>query len=88
MGVPLPRLVLPLSGCLNRRTPTRATRGEARGHRSFLPDFARWCYFVDMLVAKGHTARWPWLCVRFVNSLAVWVSAGVGYVHTVAMSGP
>ena len=36
MGVPLPHLVLPLSGCLSRRTPTRATRGEARGHRSAL----------------------------------------------------
>ena len=36
MGVPLPHLVLPLSGCLSRRTPTRATRGEARGHRSVL----------------------------------------------------
>ena len=36
MGVPLPHLVLPLSGCLGRRTPTRATRGEARGHWSVL----------------------------------------------------
>ena len=36
MGVPLPHLVLSLSGCLSRRTPTRATRGEARGHRSVL----------------------------------------------------
>ena len=36
MGVPLPHLVLPLSGCLSGRTPTRATRGEARGHRSVL----------------------------------------------------
>ena len=36
MGVPLPHLVLPLSGCLSRRTPTRATRGDARGHRSVL----------------------------------------------------
>ena len=34
--VPLPHLVLPLSGCLSRRTPARATRGEARGHRSAL----------------------------------------------------
>ena len=36
MGVPLLHLVLPLSGCLCRRTPARATRGEARGHRSAL----------------------------------------------------
>ena len=36
MDVPLPHLVLPLPGCLSRRTPTRATRGEARGHRSVL----------------------------------------------------
>ena len=36
MGVPLPHLVLPLSGCMSKRTPTRATRGEARGHRSVL----------------------------------------------------
>ena len=107
MGVPLPHLVLPLSGCLSRHTPTRATRGEARGHRialaqnsllmypllfpsfglvvglvcprhmvdwsqcvcaaldAFLPGFARWCYFVDMWVAEGHTAQWPWLmCVE------------------------
>ena len=34
MGVPLHHLVLSLSGCLGRRTPTRAPRGEARGHRS------------------------------------------------------
>ena len=27
----MPRLVLPVSGCLSRRTLTRATRGEARG---------------------------------------------------------
>ena len=32
----MPHLVLPLSGCLSRRTPARATRGEARGHRSVL----------------------------------------------------
>ena len=36
MGVPLPHLVLPLLGCVSRRTPRRATRGEARGHRSVL----------------------------------------------------
>ena len=35
--------------------------------------FARWRYFVDMWVAEGHTARWPWLCVLFVHRLAVWV---------------
>ena len=29
---PLPRLVLPLSGCACSGTPTMATRGEARGH--------------------------------------------------------
>ena len=32
----MPHLVSPLSGCLSRHTPTRATRGEARGHRSVL----------------------------------------------------
>ena len=36
MGVPLPHLVLQLSGCLSMRTPTKPTRGEARGHRSVL----------------------------------------------------
>ena len=113
MGAPLPHLVMPLSGCLSRRTPTRATRGEARGHRSvlaqkpllmhpllfplvglvvglvcprhmvdwsqcvcaavaaFLSGVARWRYFVDMWVAEGHTARWPWLCVLFVHRLSV-----------------
>ena len=30
--VPLPHLVLPLSGCACSGTPTMATRGEARGH--------------------------------------------------------
>ena len=30
--VPLPHLVLPLSGCACSGTPTKATRGEARGH--------------------------------------------------------
>ena len=30
--VPLPHLVLPLSGCACSSTPTMATRGEARGH--------------------------------------------------------
>ena len=31
MGVPLRHLVLPLSGCLSRRTPARATRCEEMG---------------------------------------------------------
>ena len=30
--VPLPHLVLPLSGCACSGTPTKVTRGEARGH--------------------------------------------------------
>ena len=30
--VPLPHLVLPLSGCACSSAPTKATRGEARGH--------------------------------------------------------
>ena len=121
MGVPLPHLVLP--------TPTRATRGEARGHRSALAQnsllmypllfpsfgfvvglvcrrhmvdwpqcvvaavvallfgFVRWRYFVDMWVAEGHTARWSWLCVLFVQRLTVWVQTGAGHAHTVAMWG-
>ena len=45
-------------------------------------------YFVDMWVAEGHTARWPWLCVLFVRRPSVWVQTGVGHAHTVAMSGP
>ena len=53
-----------------------------------LPGFARWRYFVDMWVAEGHTARWPWLCVLFVHRLAVLLQTGVGHVHTVSMSGP
>ena len=36
MGVPLPHLVLPLPGCLSRRTPTKAKRGDARGHKPAL----------------------------------------------------
>ena len=38
-----------------------------------LVGFARWRYFVDMWVAEGHTARWPWLCVLFVHRVSVWV---------------
>ena len=131
MGVPSPHIVLPLSGCLSRRTPTRATRGEARGHRSvfaqnpllmypllfvswgwmsawcalarwwtgphcvcaavvtFLSGVVRWCPFACMWVDEKTTARLLWLCVcvLFVPSIAVWASAAVGHVHTVAMSG-
>ena len=58
MGVPLPHLVLPLSGCLSRHTPTRAKRGEARGHRSVLAQnsllmypllFSSFGFVVDMV---------------------------------------
>ena len=85
MGVPLPHLVLPLSGCLSRRAPTRATRGEARGHRSVLaqnpllmhtflfPSFGLVVGLVDMWVAERSTAQLPWLCVLCVHRLAVWV---------------
>ena len=108
MGVPLPHLVLPLSGCLIRRTLARATRCEAREHKSvlahnplfmcppfpsfglvvglvcrrhmvdwsqcvcaavvaFLSGVVRLRYVVDIWVADGHTARWPWLCVLSVH---------------------
>ena len=67
MGVLLPHLVLPLSGCLSRRTPTRATRGEARGHRSVLaqnPLFMHPLLFpffglVVGMVCPRHMVDWP-----------------------------
>ena len=67
MGVPLPHLVLPLSGCLSRHTPTRATRGEARGHRSALAQNSLLMYpllfppfgLVVGLVCPRHMVDWP-----------------------------
>ena len=63
MGVPLPHLVLPLSGCLSRRSPTRATRGEARGHRSVLaqtPLFMHPSFFLSLDLSSIWcvSARW------------------------------
>ena len=62
----MPHLVLPLSGCLSRRTPTRATRGEARGHRSVLSQKPLLMYpllfaffgLVVGLVCPRHMAGW------------------------------
>ena len=62
----MPHLVLPLSGCLSRHTPTRATRGEARGHRSALAQnpllmhpllFPSFGFVVD-LVCPRHMVDW------------------------------
>ena len=63
MGVPLPHLVLPLSGCLSRRTPTRATRGEARGHRSVLAQNSLLMY-PSLFLPSDRSSVW---CV-----LAIW----------------
>ena len=65
-GAPLPHLVLPLSGCLSRHTPTRATRGEARGHRSVLAQNSLLMYpllfpsfgLVVGLVCPRHMVDW------------------------------
>ena len=59
MGVPLPHLVLPLSGCLSRQ-------GEARGHRSVLaqnpllmhPLLFPFFGFVVDLVCPRHMVGW------------------------------
>ena len=67
MGVPLPHLVLPLSGRLSRRTPARATRGEVRGHRSALAQNPLLMYpllfpafgLVVGLVCPRHMVDWP-----------------------------
>ena len=63
----MPHLVLPLSGCLSRHTPTRATRGEARGHRSALAQNSVLMYpllfppfgLVACLVCPRHMVDWP-----------------------------
>jgi len=57
MGVPSPHLVLPLSGCLSRHTPTRATRGEARGHRSVLAQNSLLMYPLLFLPLDWSSAR-------------------------------
>ena len=75
MGVPLPHLVLPLAGCLSRHTPARATRGEARGHRSALAQDPLRMYplpfpsfgLVVGLVCPRHMVDWP-QCVCAVVS--------------------
>ena len=75
MGVPLPHLVLPLSRCLSRHTPTRATQGEARGHRSALAQNSLLMYplpfhsfgLVVGLVCPRHMVEWP-QCVCAVVS--------------------
>ena len=81
MGVPLPHLALPLSGCLIRRTPTRATRGEARGHRSALAQNPLLMYplpspsfgLVVGLVCPRHMVDWP-QCVCVVVAAPCLVS--------------
>ena len=68
----MPHLVLPLSGCLSRRTPTRATRGEARGHRSVLAQNSLLMYplpfpsfgLVVGLVCPRHMVGWAPMCLR------------------------
>ena len=62
MGVPLPHLVLPLSGCLSRHTPTRAKRGEARGHRSVLAQ--------NSLLMHPPPFVFLWICRRHGVSLS------------------
>ena len=63
----MPHLVLPLSGCLSRHTPTRATRGEAREHRPALAQNPLLMYpllfpsfgLVVGLVCPHHMVDWP-----------------------------
>ena len=58
MGVPLPHLVLPLSGCLSRHTPTRAKRGEARGHRSVLAQNSLLMYPLSFFFLLDLSSTW------------------------------
>ena len=88
MGVPLPHLVLPLSECLSRRTPTRATRGEARGHRSVLAqnsllmypllflslDLSSICCVLAIWWAGTHVFALLWLhsCLVSFDGVTLW----------------
>ena len=80
MGVPLPHLVLPLSGCLSRHTSARATRGEARGHRSALAQNSLLMYpllfpsfgLVVGLVCPRHMVDWCPLCLRCCGCIPAW----------------
>ena len=98
MGVPLPHIVLPLSGCLSRHTPTRTTRGDARGHRIALAQNSLLMYpllslsfgLVVGLVCPRHMVDWP-QCVcaavdAFLLGFARWryfVDMWVAEGHTV-----
>ena len=81
MGVPLPHLVLPLSGCPSRHTPTRATRGEARGHRSVLSQSSLLMYppsfsffgLVVSLVCPRQMVDWSPLSLRCCGHIPVGV---------------
>ena len=55
----MPHLVLPLSGCLSRRTPTRATRGEAMWTQVSISTEP----FADV-----PPSLFPWACRRSVVS--------------------
>ena len=80
MGAPLPHLVLPLSGCLSRHTPTRATRGEARGHRSALAQ--------NSLLMYPPSLSFLWSCRRPGVSSPYGGLAPMCLRCCVAMSGP
>ena len=78
MGVRSPHLALSLSGCLSKRTPARATRGEARGHRSGLAQNALSMYppsfsFLGLVVGLScprQVVDWPQcVCVAVDASL-------------------
>ena len=76
----MPHLVLPLSGCLSRRTPTRATRGEARGHRSVLAQNSLLMHpppFPVLWTCRRHGVSSPYgglapMCLRCCGCIPVW----------------
>ena len=80
MGVPLPHLVLPLSGCLGRRTPARATRGEAMGHRSVLAQNSLFMPPPLLFLSLGLSSIWCVLA-RWWNGTNVfallWLQSGL-----------
>ena len=92
MGVPLPHLVLPLSGRLSRHTPARATRGEARGHRSALARNSLLMYpllfpsfgLVVGLVCPRHMVDWPNVFALLCRDVGgAWYTAGANCGATV-----
>ena len=76
MGVPVPHIALSLSGCLSKRNPARAARGEARGHRSVLAQKPLLMYRLLFLVLEV-TSVW---CVSPDRGLSPMCLRCCGYI--------